>query len=260
MLVSIITVTFNSEETLHDTITSVLEQDYDELEYIIVDGGSRDQTIEIIKFYEKEFKLKNIPFSWISEPDEGIYDAYNKGITLAHGELIGILNSDDWYNTNAISELVRVNQNHTFSIVSGERNKVTFNKKHYGIHLNKRDIARYIHRTMPLNFPATLIHKNVYRQIGKYDLTYRLSADYDLIFRAYKAGVTFLFSDKTLVNMRNSGATGQLKNLSITAKEDYHIRKKNKVKFARIFYYKRLIFNGLIIVRNTTRNILNIEY
>lgn len=108
---------------------------------------------------------------------------------------------------------------------------------------------------MPLNFPATFIHKSVYDKIGLYDTYYKLSADYDLIFRAYNANVTFLFVDKVIVNMRNSGATGQLSSLWVTAKEDQHIRKKNYVKHTNWYYFKRAVFNCLVIGRDIFNNI-----
>ena len=160
--VSIITVCFNSEKTIRDTIDSVLNQTYKNIEYIIVDGKSVDTTIDIIKSYELEFKRKNISFKWISEKDTGIYNAMNKGVRLAKGDLIGILNSDDWYSSNAVSEVVAVNGNQDFSVISGKKNKVNFKKEILKTIKNKKDIQKYIHRTMPINHPATFVHKKVY--------------------------------------------------------------------------------------------------
>ncbi len=256
-MVSIITVSFNSETTIKDTINSVLNQTYANIEYILIDGNSIDDTIDIIKSYKQKFKDKGIPYKWISEPDNGIYDAMNKGVSIAKGEIIGILNSDDWYSNNAVEEVVKIFDTHTFTIVSGERRKVRFNKTPYGIHYNKKEIKAYIHKIMPINHAATFVHKNIYEKIGFFDTYYKLSADYDFIYRAYNAGAAFKFTDKIIVNMRNSGATGQLKSLSITAKEDHHIRKKNKVKFATYFYLKRKGFNLLIIIRDSLKKILN---
>ena len=109
MKISIITATYNSAKTLRDTIESVLNQTYDNIEYIIVDGGSKDDTLEIIKEYEPKF---NGRLKWISEKDNGIYDAMNKGIGLASGEVVGILNSDDLYvNRNVIHDIINEFQN-----------------------------------------------------------------------------------------------------------------------------------------------------
>ena len=253
-LVSIITVSFNSEATIKDTIEGVLNQTYTNIEYLIIDGKSTDTTLDIIKSYEDKFVEKNITYKWISEKDKGIYDAYNKGVSLASGNIIGIINSDDWYSKNAVTEVVKTFSNQEFSIVSGEKRKVTFDKKTYGLYYNKRNVAKYIHKVMPLNFPATFIHKSVYDKIGLYDTQYKLSADYDLIFRAYKANASFLFTDEVIVNMRNSGATGQLSSLWITTNEDQHIRKKNNVKWTNWYYLKRVIFNCLVICRDTFKS------
>ena len=256
-LVSIITVSYNSSKTIEDTINSILTQTYTNIEYIIVDGNSTDETKNILNSFEEKFKLKGINYIWVSEPDKGIYDAMNKGISMANGDIIGILNSDDWYTNNAVLEVVKTFDSKTFAIVSGEKRKVKFNKEPYGTYYNKKDIKNHIHKVMPINHPATFVHKTVYEKIGLFDIYYKLSADYDLIYRAFNAGVNFIFTNAIIVNMRNSGATGQLKNLSVTAKEDFHIRKKNKVKFAQFYYLKRLGFNILIIVRDSIRKLIN---
>src|SRR4051794_14825027 len=100
VLVSIITIVYNSDKTLEDTIKSVLQQSYPHIEYILIDGGSTDQSLSIIKRYDKFVK-------WISEPDKGISDAFNKGIKMSTGELIGIINADDWYEDGAIETIVK---------------------------------------------------------------------------------------------------------------------------------------------------------
>ena len=109
-------------------------------------------------------------------------------------------------------------------------------------------------KIMPLNHPATFVHKTIYEDIGHFNTQYKLSADYDFIFRAYNYGAKFLFTDKVIVNMRNTGSTYQLKNIFITAKEDYEIRKKNKIKLAYFYYLKRLGFNYLLLLRNLLRS------
>jgi glycosyltransferase involved in cell wall biosynthesis len=253
VLISVITVCYNSQATIKDTIESVLHQSYNNIEYIIVDGLSSDDTINIVKSYEEKFIAKGISYAWTSEKDSGIYDAMNKGISLAKGELIGILNSDDWYTNSAISTIVKKNKNRQFSIISGQKNKVNFKKEILKTLQNKKEIQKNIYKTMPVNHPATFVHKTVYETIGLFDTQYKLSADYDLIYRAFNAGAQFLFTDKILVNMRNTGETHQTKNLFITAKEDHHIRKKNKVKWTSFYYLKRIGFNYLVIIRDYFR-------
>ncbi len=253
-LVSVITVSYNSADTIKDTFESVLNQTYNNIEYVIVDGSSSDDTVDIIKSYEHKFKNKRIKYRWVSEPDGGIYDAMNKGILLAQGSIIGILNSDDWYSNDAISEIVRTNKDNTYSVISGRKNKVNSEKQILDTVQNKKDIKKNVHKTMPLNHPATFVHKTIYEVVGNFDTKYKLSADYDFIFRAYNAGAKFLFTDKVIVNMRNTGSTYQLKNIFITAKEDYKIRKRNKIKLAYFYYLKRLGFNYLLLLRNLLRS------
>ncbi|PKQ45751.1 glycosyltransferase family 2 protein [Confluentibacter flavum] len=254
-LVSIITVCYNSENTIKDTIESVLNQTYPHIEYIVIDGNSKDQTLNIIKSYEREFKEKSILFKWISEPDKGIYDAMNKGLKMASGELIGILNSDDWYAINTVSEIIEIGHREDFCVISGKKTKVDANKNVKQTVQNKKNIKKYIYKTMPLNHPATFAHKNVYKQIGDFNTDYRLSADYDLIFRAFNAKAKFIFTDEVLVYMRNTGATHQIKNLFVTAREDLLIRKSNDVKLAYFYYLKRITFNILVIFRNILRTL-----
>ena len=111
MKISLITVSFNSAETIRDTFESVLAQNYEDYEYIVVDGLSKDGTVDIIKEYEPKF---NGRMHWISEKDSGLYDAMNKGIRMATGEVVGILNSDDFFSDNSVLESV----NNGFSTVS----------------------------------------------------------------------------------------------------------------------------------------------
>ncbi len=255
-LISIITVCFNSEATIKDTFESILKQSYRNLEYIIIDGGSTDKTLEMIKAYELPFKNKGINYKWISESDKGIYDAWNKGIKMAQGEIIGILNSDDWYEDDAVQTVASMRKDTIHRIYSGAMNRINAEQKVYKTMFNKKifNVKNY----MPVNCPATFVPKSVYNKIGVFDTTYRLSADYDFIFRAFNEGIPFKFTDKVLVNMRNTGATGQINNIWHSAKEDYLIQKKNGVKKAGFNYLKKCVFNTLIIIRNSfLRPVLN---
>ncbi len=247
--ISIITVSFNSEATIKDTIDSVLNQTYTNIEYLIIDGQSKDDTVKIIESFEPEFLEKGIIYKWISEPDAGIYDAMNKGLKMTSGEIIGIINSDDWYEPDTVETILSLKNNTTSAIFSGAMNRVTRKKKVYKTMFNQSidNIKNY----MPVNHPATFVTKDVYKKSGGFDTTYKLSADYDFMFRAFNAGASFIFTKKVLVNMRNNGATGQIKNLWISAKEDYNIQKKNKVKHALFNYMKKLCFNGLVAIRDT---------
>ena len=117
MKISIITATYNSGRTLRHTIESVLRQTYQDIEYLIVDGCSKDDTLEIVKDYESKFGDK---MRWISEPDNGIYDAMNKGLRMATGDVVGILNSDDFYTSDDIVETIAANMSDEVDAVYGD--------------------------------------------------------------------------------------------------------------------------------------------
>ncbi len=256
-IVSIITVSYNSAKTINDTIESVLNQSYAHIEYVIVDGNSKDNTVDIIESYDEAFKKKGISYKWISEEDRGIYDAMNKAILLTTGELVGILNSDDWYEQNALEEIIDLfDYNNKLTIYAGEMNRVNENNIPYKINYNNKRVSKTIHKVMPINHPASFVHREVYNTIGLFDTQYKLSADYDFIFRAYKSGISFLFTDEIIVNMRNCGATSQLKNIWITAKEDLLIRKKNDVNWPNIYYIKKMAFNCLVYSRDTLKGFM----
>lgn len=255
---SIITVCYNAEQTIKDTLESLCNQNFKNLEYLVIDGASTDGTLDTIRAYEHKFKQNNIRFVYVSEPDKGMYDAMNKGISMAKGTLIGILNSDDWYEPTALQTIYSLYSNtEKKGLYCGQMHRVNHKKEPYKTLNNNRKIRRTIALKMPINHPATFVHREVYKAIGKFDTSYRLSADYDFVFRAFKAGIPFVFSDSILTNMRNSGATGVLSNLWVTAKENYYIRKKHKVFGAEIYYLKRVVFNCLIILRAFIRDIIH---
>lgn len=119
MLVSIITVCFNSEATISKTIESVLAQTYPEIEYIIVDGASSDNTVSVAEGFKERFAEKNISYTVISEKDKGMYDALNKGAKMAHGELVGQINADDWYESDAVEKMVRFYEKEQYDVAWG---------------------------------------------------------------------------------------------------------------------------------------------
>lgn len=204
---SIITVTFNSGKTLERTINSVLKQTYSDFEYIIVDGGSNDETLEIIKKYEPLF---NNQMRWKSEPDHGIYDAMNKGIGMATGEVIGIVNSDDWLELNALETVVKAiqyNGNDKNSLYCGD---IIF---HYGEGVKKRknsDISLFkrkasLYEMYGIKHPATFVPRLVYDKVGLFNDQMKLSADQDFVLRCYFKGVKLYHVNNVLSNMSSGG-------------------------------------------------------
>lgn len=192
--VSIITVCFNSEKTIERTIKSVLEQTYKNLEYIIVDGKSTDKTLEIVEKYRPLFKGR---MKVISEPDQGIYDAMNKGICNASGELIGIINSDDYYETDAVENVVAAMKDEYYQILYGMLRVIKENEDTKVIVMPKHENLE----NEMLAHPTCFVTKKVYSDFGMFDTKYRSCADHDFMLRMRKhSEVVFLPVYKLLAN------------------------------------------------------------
>ncbi|PKM82455.1 MAG: glycosyltransferase [Firmicutes bacterium HGW-Firmicutes-14] len=198
-LVSIITVTLNSEKFLEDTLRSVAGQTYPNIEYILIDGGSTDGTLDIIKKYE------NYLSRWVSEPDNGIYDAMNKGIRLSSGEIIGIINSDDWYEPYTVETIVREALEHPeHSVFHGDM-AVRSPEGEY-LYLYKPDLNfSNIWHDMIVHHPTCFIRKKVYDTYGLYTGRYLVAGDYEFAVRLFTGGVKFKYIEKVLTNMRTGG-------------------------------------------------------
>lgn len=202
-LVSIITVTYNSEKFLEDTIHSVLKQSYPYIEYIIIDGGSSDNTIAILREYSNQIS------SWISEPDCGIYDAMNKGILRSSGEIIGIINSDDWYEANAIELVVNsFRASPDTDVVHGDMKMYSENTCPLYI-LNPDLNNRNLWYSLTVNHPTCFVRRRVYQVIGYFDMKYQLIADHDLFLRFWARGAKFMYVNQLLANMRVGGVSHQ---------------------------------------------------
>jgi glycosyltransferase involved in cell wall biosynthesis len=227
MKISIITIAYNSAETIEDTINSVVGQDYDDIEYIIVDGASKDDTMDIVNKYRDQIAIIS------SEPDKGIYDAMNKGVALATGDIIGILNSDDIYaNTNVISkvsnsigdadslyaDLVYVNREDTDKVTrywkSGEYKEGAFFKGWMPPH------------------PTFFVRKKCYDLYGTYDLKLRSAADYECMLRMlHKHKISTVYLPEVITKMRIGGQSNvTLKNRLAANKEDRMAWELNSIK------------------------------
>ncbi|REA63112.1 glycosyltransferase [Dyadobacter luteus] len=205
MKVSIITVVFNGASTLNSCIDSVLAQNYDSIEYIIIDGKSKDQTVDIVKSYGNRID------KFISEADNGIYDAMNKGVALATGDIVGILNADDFYAGNTvISDIVRAMRSTDADGAYGdlqyvdatELNKIKRNWKSG----NYRK-GSFITGWMPPH-PTFFVKKSLYEKYGSFRLDLGSAADYELMLRMiHKSGITLAYVPKVLVKMRAGGVS-----------------------------------------------------
>jgi glycosyltransferase involved in cell wall biosynthesis len=207
MKVSLITVSFNSNATLRDTIESVRSQTYPELEHILIDGGSTDGTLELIQEYEHHFAYL------CSEPDRGIYDAMNKGLAQCSGDIIGILNSDDFYrHPQVIEQVVRCFQAHQTDTVYGDLEYVAPNNPEQVQRIWKAGPYRreaFLYGWMPPH-PSFFVRRELYERYGNFSLELRSSADYELMLRfLYKHGASAAYLPEVLVRMRSGGMSNQ---------------------------------------------------
>ena len=202
-LVSIITVVFNGVETIEQTIKSVIHQSYNEIEYIIVDGESTDGTLNIIKKYEEYID------HWVSESDEGLYHAMNKGISLSNGELIGIINSDDWYEPRAIELVVNSYlQNPDKMIFHGDRYDILEDGSRKLYKYNPSEF-KFLYTSMTYNHPSMVISKKVYDK-HLYNTLLKSYSDYEFILKNYLENPhVFKYIPIAYVNYRLDGISAK---------------------------------------------------
>lgn len=219
MKVSIITATYNSASTVADTLESVKVQTYPFIEHIVVDGLSKDNTVQLVKASNHVQKI-------ISEKDQGIYDAMNKGIALSNGEIIGILNSDDFYaHENVIQEVVELFETTNCDAVYG--NLIFVHPDNPKRILRKwiaggYDAALFLKGWMPPH-PTFFVRKSVYEKFGTFNTTLKSSADYELLLRfLFMHQIKVAYLHDILVHMRSGGqSTKSIQNRIRAYKEDY---------------------------------------
>ena len=244
MKVSIITVVYLNKETIGHAIDSVLAQTYNDIEYIIVDGGSTDGTVDIINSYGKKIT------AFVSEPDKGIYDAMNKGIRLATGDVVGILNSDDFYiDDGVIAKVVREFEEKGVDSVFADL-----------VYVKPDNLSRYVRRYSSKKFkpskfaygwmpahPTFFVKKTFYDQYGLYKTDYKIAADYELLIRfLHKYKLSYSYIDAVLTVMRMGGAsTSGLKSNWILNKEILRGCRENGIRtsLAKIYskYPKKIL-------------------
>ena len=240
-LISIITVVYNGEKYLEQTIKSVINQTYNNIEYIIIDGGSTDGTLDIIGQYEKHLAY------WVSEPDKGLYDAMNKGIGKANGELIGMINSDDWYELDAVETMVnafKINPTKTifhanrFDVIeSGEKTIRKFNPS----------VFRFKYYGMTYNHPSMFITKKEYAE-HLYNINYKSHADYNFVFEAFSKDKTkFCYINRTIVNFRLGGISANM-NFVESSKDAFKIRYNNGLNAIECVF--SFLLMRLVILKN----------
>lgn len=249
MKVTIITATFNSEKFLEDSIQSVISQNYKNIEHIIIDGGSTDGTLSIIQKYRKHIA------AFVSEPDRGMYDAINKGMKLATGDIIGTLNSDDFLADNTvISDIVNSFKQYNTDVIYGDlvyvlpENASKIIRVWKGLPYKRK---RYKYGWMPAH-PTFYFKRNLLDKYGYYENHYYTAADYEFMARyLYKNRASAYYFSRLIVKMRSGGiSNGNIFRRLRANRRDYLAMKRNNIPFAffvsilkpfrKIFQYKKM--------------------
>ena len=202
MLVTVITICYNSEEVIRKTIESVLAQSYKNLEYLIIDGASKDQTVSIAKEYIPRFAEKGITYHIFSEPDHGIYDAMNKGIQKASGDLIGLINSGDWYEPEAVQSAVSSYEKSPYDIFFADINLI----KENGSILVKHSRHDRFPTSRHWNHPTMFVTKQTYDDLGLYRAE-GIHDDFEFYLRARRAQKKITIENTVLANFVTGGAS-----------------------------------------------------
>lgn len=244
MKISIITAAYNSAHTLRDTIESVLRQSYTNYEYIVVDGASKDATVEIIREYEPQFKGR---MRWVSEPDCGIYDAMNKGIAMATGDVVGLLNSDDFYTSDDILATVAC------ELAAPDKPDAVYGDVHY---VKDNDLTkpvryyssrRFSRNRMRIGYmpahPSFYVRRECYERYGTFDTSYRVAADFENLLRLiYVNNISMRYIGKDFVTMRMGGASSSgLKSYQRIMKEHFRASRANNVHLNYLLYFWRYV-------------------
>lgn len=252
MRVTIVTTSFNSSSTIRYTIESVLHQTYTDIEYIIVDGGSTDHTLDIVREYEPLF---NGRLRWISEPDKGIYDAMNKGVRMSSGDVIGFLNSDDFFTSaDSLECLVDALRIHNVDAVYGD--------VHY---VNKDNLSRCVRYYSSAGFrrfkmifgympahPTFYCRRKIFERHGLFDTSLKVASDFELLLRfIYVNRISTYYIKKDCVTMRTGGAsTSGLASHRAIFHDHLVAYRKNGVRSNVLFDASRYILKSAEICRN----------
>ncbi len=240
MRVSIITICYNREATIAKAIESVLMQDYPTIEYIVIDGNSSDGTTAIIQSYADKIS------HFISEPDKGMYDALNKGLRLATGDIIGLMHSDDeFYGPTVVSQLVATFQN----------NPATDGVYGDGIYVSNDAEERIIRDRIGGNYsiekvklgwlplhPTVYLKKNIIEKYGNYNLDFKIASDTELLLRyLFKHQIKMTYLNSYVVKMRMGGLSTSFKRTWEVLQEDYYIYKYHGLNALKVVFLKKII-------------------
>lgn len=256
--ISLITICFNAQESISDTLQSVLSQEYKHIEYIIIDGASTDSTLSIIQSYKTQFELEQIPLCVISEKDNGIYDAMNKGIARASGEFVGFLNADDFFTSSqSLTHIANTFRKEQSDCVFGQ---VAFIDKHHTI---KRTWSKNPYSALAFFLgwhpahPTFYVKRTMLERFGVFNLNYPIAADYELMLRLLqKHRISSSYIPHCLVTMRLGGrSNGSVANILKANLECYQAWRDNGLCAFPIFILLkplRKILNAIFTRQNKT--------
>ncbi len=247
MRISIITATYNSEKTVRDTLESILAQTFQDIESIIVDGASKDGTMDIVREYEPRFQGR---MRWICEPDKGLYDAMNKGIQMASGDIIGLLNSDDFYTShNVLETVVRSFKNNDIDACYGDVHYVADNNlgkciRYYSS--AKFTPERMMYGYMPAH-PSFYCSREIYHKYGLFDISFKIAADFEQLLRLiYIERIRIKYIPMDFVTMRMGGASTSGIRVRIKIMKE-HLRGFRKNGIRNNFFRLSLRYFGKIL-------------
>jgi glycosyltransferase involved in cell wall biosynthesis len=239
MKISIITVCYNSARTIEKTFKSIESQTYNNIEYIVVDGGSKDTTLDIVQ------KYKELVSQSVSEPDKGLYDAMNKGIKMATGDIVGVLNSDDIFTDNNVLENV-VKFHSENNVEASVGNIIQFNEE--GKTVRKYSAKNWNPEKLKIGFmpphPSIFFKRELFKRLGLYDLTFKSGADYELIIRYFLENkITYKYSDITTTSMAMGGISSSgMKSYKMITKEICKALKMNNISFSPLKVKLRVVW------------------
>jgi glycosyltransferase len=253
--ISLITAAYNSVRTLPDTLSSVLAQTAGGFEHILVDGGSSDGTVELIRNFEPKAEEKNIGCQWVSEPDNGIYDAMNKGLRMATGKVIGLINSDDRLaGPGVLSKVATAFQDPAVDAVYGDL-----------LYVDAVDPSRVrrvwrsgdfsvgkLRRGWHPAHPTLYLRRSVYEKYGLFDLDYASAADVEFMMRIFSKGIRSVYLPEVLVRMRTGGISNRVSNVW---KQNCNVLRgmhKNGIPVSPLFWPAKLLNRAGQFARGTT--------
>jgi len=202
---SIVTISYNAEDVIRKTLESVLNQSFKYFEYILVDGASKDKTSQVIEQYISKFNKRGIVIKFISEPDKGIADAFNKGVVQAEGEIVSIINAGDSLLEEALSKVDQLMKIET-DVLYGNIIWTNISTKSKYIRKSKENLENLMY-SMDVMHPATFVRRSVYDKVGLFDISFKCAMDQEILVRMQKQGARFLCVDDVFVEMEAGGVS-----------------------------------------------------